>query len=384
MKINADWLSRPETQSVMNLLEVAGHQAVFVGGCVRNTLLNAPVKDIDIATDALPDQVMTLAKDAGLGAIPTGIDHGTVTVVANHIAHEVTTFRKDVETDGRHARVVYSADILEDARRRDFTMNALYATATGTLLDPLGGLPDLEARHVRFIEDPAQRIREDYLRILRFFRFHAWYGDAEAGMDAEALAAIATHLDGLADLSRERAGSEIIRLLKASDPAPAVAAMAQSGVLGRILPGAQATALAPLVHLETEVTTAPDAIRRLAALGGEDVAERLRLSKVQARKLDQLRAAMADPMPPLELGYRLGAPDGLSALLLRAALFEQPLSPEGASDVARGAELSFPLTARDLMPALTGSALGARLRTLEARWLASGATLSREALLSDD
>lgn len=227
-------------------------------GCVRNALLGAEASDIDIATDAHPERVVELAAGAGLKAIPTGIEHGTVTVVSGGIPHEITTFRRDVETDGRRATVAFSDTVSEDAARRDFTMNALYARPDGTLLDPLGGLPDLNARHVRFIGQAKDRIREDYLRSLRYFRFHAWYGDAAAGFDPDALDAIASNLDGLERLSRERVGAEILKLLAAPDPAPAIAAMRGAGVLGAVLPGADDRSLAVLVSLEQAADAAAD------------------------------------------------------------------------------------------------------------------------------
>ncbi|KGM89571.1 tRNA nucleotidyltransferase/poly(A) polymerase [Roseovarius mucosus DSM 17069] len=181
MKVSGAWIEAKATQAVCAMLTGAGYQALFVGGCVRNALLGAPVGDIDIATDARPEMVVELAEGAGLKPVPTGIEHGTITVVSGHIGHEVTTFRKDVQSFGRHAVVAFADDLHTDARRRDFTMNALYARPDGDVVDPLGGLEDLRARRVRFIEDADQRIREDYLRILRFFRFHAWYGDPEGG-----------------------------------------------------------------------------------------------------------------------------------------------------------------------------------------------------------
>jgi len=382
MKIKGDWITNPATQAVFDALENGEVQALFVGGCVRNALLEAPVKDIDIATDAHPDEVMKLARIAGLKAIPTGIEHGTVTVVSKGIAHEITTFREDVETTGRHATVAFAKDITQDARRRDFTMNALYARRDGTVTDPLGGLPDLQARRVRFIEDAEQRIKEDYLRSLRFFRFHAWYGDPEAGMDADALDAIARNLDGLESLSRERVGGEISQLLAAPDPSMAVAAMRQVGVLNAVLPGAHDRALAPLVHLESEQAMPPDAMRRLAVIGGEDLADRLRLSKAEAKQLTLLRKHTTSPMPALELGYRLGFETGLSALLTRAAVLESPFEPADIDQLTIGAKAEFPIKAADLMSEYSGPALGRTLKALEAQWLASGCRLSRDALLA--
>ncbi|OIQ06555.1 MAG: CCA tRNA nucleotidyltransferase, partial [Rhodobacteraceae bacterium CG2_30_10_405] len=283
MKITGTWLTRPETQAVCAMLTGAGYRALMVGGCVRNALLGLAVHDVDIATDALPQAVTDLAMAAGFKAVPTGFDHGTVTVVAGGIGHEITTFRRDVATDGRRATVAFSTLIGEDAARRDLTMNALYATPAGEVIDPLGALPDVLARRVRFVGDATARITEDRLRILRFFRFHAIYGDPDAGLDPEGLAACAANADGIEQLSRERVGAEMGKLLAARDPAPAVAAMAGAGILARVLPGADPRALAPLVHFEAGI--APRWQRRLAVLGGEDVAKRLRLARKDAAAL---------------------------------------------------------------------------------------------------
>lgn len=282
MKVTGDWLTADGTQVVFAALQADGHSAFAVGGCVRNALMGVSVTDVDIATDATPDVVQKLAQAAGLKSVPTGIDHGTITVVAGGTGYEVTTFRADTETDGRHAIVRFSTDMAEDAARRDFTMNAIYADATGQVVDPLGGLPDLEARRVRFIGNAKDRIAEDFLRILRFFRFAAWYGDPDLGFDAEALAAIANSLDGLAGLSRERIGGEVIKLLTALDPAPAIGSMEQTGVLHAIVPGSTTRGLAPLIHFEQTNNVAPDSIRRLASFGVFDSGA-LRLSKKQQK-----------------------------------------------------------------------------------------------------
>ncbi len=381
MKLAADWLDLPGTRAVMAALTGAGHGAWFVGGCVRNALLDQPVSDIDITTDARPERVMALAEAAGIKAVPTGIDHGTVTLVADHRPYEVTTLRRDVTTDGRRATIAFTDRLEEDAARRDFTMNALYADAEGLVLDPTGeGLADLDARRLRFIGAPEDRIHEDYLRILRFFRFHAWYADPNGGLDAEGLAACAAGLDGLDRLSHERVGAEVKKLLAAPDPAPAVAAMAQTGVLARTLPGADARLLPILVAMET---APPDPIRRLAALGGEDVADRLRLSRAEAARLKTLRDEMGTPTPPAALAYRHGAQAARDILLLRAALFETPPDPKAEAQIALGAAAQFPVKPADLMPRLQGPALGAALKEMEARWIASGFALTRDELLRD-
>lgn len=382
MRIDQPWLSAPETQAVFAALTADGADAFVVGGCVRNALLGVAVSDIDIATNATPETVLDLAKKAAIRAVPTGIEHGTVTLIEGGIPHEVTTFRKDVATDGRRAVVAFATDIAEDAARRDFTVNALYARPDGSIVDPLGGMQDLKARRIRFIGTAQDRIREDYLRSLRYFRFHAWYGDQEAGFDPDALAAIAANLDGLERLSRERVGAELLKLLGAPDPAPAISVMRQTGVLGQILPGSEDRALAPLIHLEEEAGLKPDPIRRLASIsGGADLQGALRLSKEQVRKLNRIYEAAMGTMGAGELGYRLGAEQGCDALLLRAALMEQPLETAALAEVGQGASQTLPVAARDLMPDLSGAALGAALKRLEAEWIASDFALDRRALL---
>ena len=379
MKIAGEWLDHPGTQALCLALEGAGHRALFVGGCVRNALMRVPVGDVDLATDAHPKTVSNIAESAGFKVVPTGIDHGTVTVISGGVAHEVTTFRRDVETDGRRAVVAFSTDLEEDAARRDFTMNALYADRFGTVIDPLNGLADLMARHVRFVGDPQTRLREDYLRILRFFRFHAAYGDPDSGIDAEGLAACAALSAGLETISRERIGAEMRKLLAARDPAPSVAAMAAAGVLAVVLPEADPRGLAPLVHLEGAL--APRWLRRLAVLGGNDVETALRLSRAEGRDLATLRDGLSSLDRPAALGWRHGNTLATDVVLARAAILGTAPPLGWQKEVARGTAADFPVSAADLMPGFQGEALGARLRELQDRWLASGLTLLREDLL---
>ncbi|WP_439136511.1 CCA tRNA nucleotidyltransferase [Roseicyclus sp.] len=380
MKLVADWLTDPATVTIMTLLTQDGHGAWFVGGCVRNALLGRGVEDIDIATDLRPDDVMALAQAAGIKAVPTGIAHGTVTLIVDHRPFEVTTLRRDVATDGRRATIAFTDHVDEDAARRDFTINALYAQADGTVLDPTGeGLADIQARRLRFIGDPRDRITEDYLRILRFFRFHAWYADPIAGIDSEGLAACAALADGLGQLSRERVGAEIKKLLGAPDPAPVVAAMAQAGILARTLPGAMARMLPILIAFED---APPDPIRRLAALGDVEVAAGLRLANAEITRLSILRDGMSSATPPDALAYLHGADIAWDIVVLRASQFETPVDPTVRALIARGASAVFPVKPADLMPRLSGAALGQALKTLEARWIASSFTLGRAELLS--
>lgn len=381
-KITSSWLTDPRVQKVCNVLSDAGHLVYFVGGCVRNELLGAPISDIDIATNAPPETVMKLAKVAGLKALPTGIDHGTITVISQGLSCEITTFRKDVETDGRRAVVQFSGSIEEDAKRRDFTMNALYADPEGNILDPLNGLPDLQAGLVRFIENPTKRIQEDYLRILRFFRFNAWYGRASSGIDPEGIAAISANLSGLDTVSSERVGHEVLKALAAPDPSQAFATMQQIGVLACILPGATAEYLPVLVHLEAQCDAAPNALRRLASLGfGLDIKNRLRMSRKDAGYIKALANEVGKTTGAAELAYRYDLRFGLDVILLRCAIFASPLPKGVMNNLQHGAQVRFPVRASDLMPMYKGPALGAKLKDLEARWVASEFGLSQKELL---
>ena len=382
MFVDGPWRYAPATQAVMEALTSGGGQVLFVGGCVRNALLGVPVTDIDIATDLLPERVMVLASDAGLKPLPTGINHGTVTVVADGTPYEVTTFRKDVHTDGRHARVEFSNRIEEDAARRDFTMNALYARADGRIEDPLGGLTDLANRRVRFIGTASNRIQEDYLRSLRFFRFHAWYEDPHRGFDPDVLDAIARNLDGLDRLSRERVTTELWKLWSAADPAPAMAAMQQTGVLMRVLPGADDQAMASLVHLEALLGLTPSPQRRLALLMTVSDQLPLRLSRADMKVAMQLSDAARGTMAPAELGYRLGYAAGCDAVVVRAALTETPVAEVDLSAVKTGSDQVFPISAADLMPAFQGPVLGQELDRLAHVWIASGFKLTGPDLLT--
>ena len=379
--VTGDWLTRPETQQVLAMLEDGGHQGYVVGGCVRNALMGVAVSDVDIASDARPERVVELAQAAGLKPVPTGIEHGTVTVVAGGIGHEITTFRADTETDGRRAVVRFSDDIAEDAARRDFTMNALYADARGLIFDPLDGLPDLRARRVRFIGAATDRIREDYLRTLRYFRFMAWYGDPDDGPDPDAVDAIASNLDGLKTLSAERVGHEFRKLLRADDPAPALALMRQTGVLPVLLPGSDDRWMSLLVHFEQTLGLAPNWLTRLAALGGEGVSERLRLSKTEAKTLALLQEQGFSGVGLPELAYRHGADLARAAALLRGCLAEQ--MPESAvlKTIERASTARFPVKAKDLMPRFNGPELGQELARLERLWIESDFTLTAAELL---
>ena len=286
------WLGAAELQALLAALSADGEEARVAGGAVRNALLGEAVADVDIATTCLPDDTITRAIAAGFKTVPTGYDHGTVTVIAGGQAYEVTTLRADIETDGRHARVVFGRDWRRDAERRDFTINALYCLADGTIVDLVGGIADLESRTLRFIGDAEERIREDFLRILRFFRFFAWYGSGRP--DAQGLKACARLKDGLAKLSAERVWSELKKLLEAPDPGRALLWMRQTGVLTAVLPESEKwgiDAVPALIAAERDLGWSPDPLLRLEAMVPPEparmkaMADRLKLSNAESARL---------------------------------------------------------------------------------------------------
>ena len=284
---DAPWLREGEVARLLALLNRDGEEARVVGGAVRNALLQLPVAEIDVATTALPEEVMRRVAAAGGKAIPTGIEHGTVTAMIDHHPVEVTTLREDVETFGRKARVAFGRDWKMDAERRDFTINALSATADGTVYDYVGGFEDIAARRVRFIGEPQRRIEEDYLRILRFFRFHAHFG--AGAPDAAGVAACVKGRGGLETLSRERVRTEMLKLFVAPRATPALVVMAETGLLGLVLGGVPFLAsFENLIKAEAAIGIEPDAVRRLGALGvwvaedAERLTQRLRLANAES------------------------------------------------------------------------------------------------------
>ena len=402
------WFADPALVRVLALLNGEGGEARVAGGAVRNSLMGLPVADIDIATTLRPDEVVARAKAAGIKAVPTGIEHGTVTLVLDGKPFEVTTLRRDVATDGRHAEVAFGTDWRMDAERRDLTINALYATADGTVVDLVNGLPDIESRTVRFIGDAATRIAEDHLRILRFFRFFALYGSGRP--DAEGLKACARAKDTLANLSAERVWSETKKLLAAPDPGRALLWMRQAGVLTQILPETEKwgiDAIPGLVDAERAFDWTPDALLRLAAMVPPDrarlkaLAERLRLSKAEAAVLDHWAAA-PEIAPRLaetafdRLLYRNG-PQGLAIrlkLALAAARARGLGDPEALAfsglcqrlfaRAGKWKKPTFPLNGADVLAAgvPAGPKVGAVLGTLEEEWVAGNFRSDRAKLLA--
>jgi poly(A) polymerase len=378
------------------LLNSQGEEARVVGGAVRNALLRLPVDELDIATTAVPDEVVRRVEGAGWKTVPTGIEHGTVTVLIGGRPFEVTTLRRDVETYGRKAKVVFGRDWVADAERRDFTINALSLSVEGKVHDYVGGLADLATHRVRFIGDPAQRIAEDYLRILRFFRFHAWYGQGTpdpAGLDACIRAR-----GGIETLSRERVRTELLKLMLAPHATPTLALMSETGLLGSVLGGvALLASFENMVKVEAAAGFEADAVRRLGALSvwvaedGERLAQRLRLSNADAERLSALErwwqiSPAAGEHFARTLLYRLGAQHFVDQVLLAwsrsaagavhrewRALAEMPqtwTAPE------------FPLRASDFIARglAPGPALGAAMRSAETSWIAADFPANRAAI----
>jgi len=407
------WMTAPETRAVVAALTAGGREVRFVGGCVRDALAGRPVKDVDIATPDLPETVMELLRAAGLKAVPTGLDHGTVTAVAGHRPFEITTLRRDVETDGRRAKVAFTDDWEADAARRDLTFNALSCRPDGQLFDPFGGRADLAAGRVRFVGDPRARIQEDYLRLLRFFRFQAYYG--RVAPDPATLAVARELAPRLGGLSGERIRSELLRLLAASDPLPVVEIMVADGILAAVLPHICGTATLSSL-LSFDLPEAADPVLRLGALletGAEEarrVAERLRLSNAETAELVMLgepESVLGEAAAILTRGsddavvrhalsialYRAGPARFRVALAIALARLvaadpaSRPRAESGLYAALQAAdawqERRFPLAGDDVLALgyASGPDVGSLLRAVEDWWIGEDFAPGREACL---
>ncbi len=386
---DAAWLTAGPLPRLLGVLDRDGEEARVVGGAVRNALLGLSADEIDVATTAVPEDVVRRVQAAGFKAVPTGIEHGTVTVVCDKVPFEVTTLRQDVETYGRHAKVAFGRDWKTDAERRDFTINAFSARADGTVYDYVGGLADLAARRVRFIGDPQQRIEEDYLRILRFFRFHAAYGTSDHP-DREGLDACIAGREGLAQLSRERVRMELMKLVVAPHAVPTLIAMTDAGLTLRVLGGVSYLAsFEMMAKVEAAIGAAADPVRRLGALGvwvaedAERLWQKLRLTNAEHERL----SSMGEGWRQISLGlseqsqrallYRLGPLHFTDAALLAWARSEATAHETTWHDLSslpqRWTAPAFPLKAADLMARgiEKGPALGAAMRAAEEAWIAA-------------
>jgi poly(A) polymerase len=375
MKIDAaKWRRRRGTARLLDALGAGEGLTRYVGGAVRDELLGLKVNDVDLATRLKPEEVIERLGQARIKAVPTGIEHGTITAVSDGHPFEITTLRRDVTTDGRRATVAFTDDWQEDAARRDFTINALSADpGTGEIFDYFGGLADLQARHIRFIGDPLGRIAEDHLRILRFFRFHARFGSGEP--DAAALAACAARANDLMALSRERIADELVKLLGLDDPSNTVGIMLRHGILRPVLPEItpeRVAVLKALIAAEQEAGMAPNALRRFAALLPRDpevaeaIAIRLRLSNKARKRLACVAAGGLEPSPRA-LAYRVGNECAADRLLLAGRA-------EDAAEIAAWKAPRLPIGGGILIQrGLTEGPIVARtLKRIEDRWIEAG------------
>lgn len=381
---SADWLQAPPLRHIMAVIAAAGGEARVAGGAVRNALMGEAVTEVDLATTLSPEQVTAACTGAGLAVHPTGIAHGTVTVVAAHHPYEITTLRHDVETDGRRAVVQFTDDWQADAQRRDFTMNALYCDVAGRVFDYTGGHADILRRRVRFVGSPAQRIAEDYLRILRFFRFHARYGEGDP--DAAGLAACVAAASRLDGLSAERVRQEMFKLMVAPGAVTTLGLMARAGILEHILPYTE--------EWDALSRLPPDPVLRLAILARAPLAmkERWRLSNDEARRLEAMVSGPA-PRPGLRLPeqrvilYQIGRQAWCDAVRIgwarSVAALDDP-AWQALLDLPEHWQVpSFPVSGRDLLALglAPGPALGEALRRLEDWWMASDFAPGRQELL---
>jgi poly(A) polymerase len=402
MKLNAAEMPWMQSTAVLALFTAMPEASLrFVGGCVRNALWGEPVGDVDLACQLEPKAVITALDAASIRFVPTGIDHGTVTAVIDGTPYEITSLRRDVETDGRRATVAYTTDWAEDAQRRDLTINALYADVSGQIFDPTGqGLEDLSARKFRFVGQADERVREDYLRILRFFRFLAWYGGQEK-VDAASLKACREHKAGVKSLSVERIWMEMKKLLSAPNPVRACHIMLTNGVLETVFPEANnVDGLEALVKLETREGIEPDPLLRVMAMSARDslqialLTKRLKMSKAESTRLRdwandgaQLSTDMAE-RDKLAAIYTSGKPVIFDRARLRAAGDADPIQSVRWMGLARLASEwdipTFPVTGKDLTQAglPKGPAMGKALKALEALWVRSGFTTEKPQLLA--
>jgi poly(A) polymerase len=392
----ASWLKSGPPARVLNLLNGGGEEARVVGGAVRNALLKIPIGDIDIATTAVPEEVLRRAKAAGIKSVPTGVEHGTVTLVIDSHPFEVTTLREDTETFGRKANVAFGRDWIRDAERRDFTINGLSVDADGRVHDYVGGLDDIAAKRVRFIGDPNKRISEDFLRILRFFRIHAAYGAGEP--DRSGYLACINARSGLATLSAERVRAEMLKLMVADGAAIAVVAMAEGGLLLPLFGGVAYTGpFKTMISIERALSLAPDALRRLAALAvavtedAKRVSSRLRLTNAETKGLDSMghrwwRLAGMDEATARRRLYRLGQDRYRDRLLLAWARSGENSEASAWRELAtlpeRWSAPKFPLKAANFVARgiAQGPQLGQVLGAAEDAWLAAGFPLDEAAL----
>ena len=381
-KLENNWLNQPSAQCLSKAFKNYGHQALFVGGCVRNSILKVPVTDIDMATDALPETIIRISKENNFKFIPTGLTHGTITIIIDKIAYQITTFRSDIANDGRHAKVEFTTSLLLDASRRDLTINALYCDSNGKIIDPLNVLKDLNNRIIKFIGDPNKRIAEDYLRILRFFRFQEIYGNELLEINLPALNACREYKSKLATLSKERTTSELRKLFSSNNPTRTIIKMIDTGILNQLFESCSVNSFVSYIKAEKKYKIKINWIGRLLSLQGSNIEEVLTLTRRELKMIKYTKKAIKQNMPIFEFSYYNGMEYGIMYLLLQHGMKKTILNEISINKVSSIVTRKFPVTAKDLMPKLKGKKLGDELKKLESQWIKSDFTLNKNQLLS--
>jgi len=386
MKLNfkeTKWLRNPSAQKLSKLYKSFGYQVLFVGGCVRNTILKMPVTDIDLATDAQPEEIIKIAKENNIRFVPTGLAHGTITLIIDNKNYQITTFRTDFDHDGRYAKVEFTESLLLDASRRDLTINALYCNHVGEVIDPLNGLDDIKKQKIKFIGNPNERIKEDNLRILRFFRFQAIYGNKNLEIDSIALEACHNHKSKLAALSKERITSELRKILSAPNPLEVIIKMNETGVLNELFQNVSIDSLEAYLKTEEKFKININWLGRLLSLQVTQKEESLKLTRCEFKFLKQTKSAIENQIHVLEFSYYNGVENGKIYSILQNFRHNIILSKNLLNQINSLATKKFPITAKDLMPEIRGKKLGEALRSLEDRWIKSNFTLSKKDLLAE-
>jgi poly(A) polymerase len=386
MKLNfkeTKWLRNPSAQKLSKLYKNFGYQVLFVGGCVRNTILKMPVTDIDLATDAQPEEIIKIAKENNIRFVPTGLAHGTITLIIDNKNYQITTFRTDFDHDGRYAKVEFTESLLLDASRRDLTINALYCNHVGEVIDPLNGLDDIKKQKIKFIGNPNERIKEDNLRILRFFRFQAIYGNKNLEIDSIALEACHNHKSKLAALSKERITSELRKILSAPNPLEVIIKMNETGVLNELFQNVSIDSLEAYLKTEEKFKININWLGRLLSLQVTQEEESLKLTRCEFKFLKQTKSAIENQIHVLEFSYYNGVENGKIYSILQNFRHNIILSKNLLNQINSLATKKFPITAKDLMPEIRGKKLGEALRSLEDRWIKSNFTLSKKDLLAE-
>ena len=386
MKLNfkeTKWLRNPSAQKLSKLYKNFGYQVLFVGGCVRNTILKMPVTDIDLATDAQPEEIIKIAKENNIRFVPTGLAHGTITLIIDNKNYQITTFRTDFDHDGRYAKVEFTESLLLDASRRDLTINALYCNHVGEVIDPLNGLDDIKKQKIKFIGNPNERIKEDNLKILRFLRFQAIYGNKNLEIDSIALEACHNHKSKLAALSKERITSELRKILSAPNPLEVIIKMNETGVLNELFQNVSIDSLEAYLKTEEKFKININWLGRLLSLQVTQEEESLKLTRCEFKFLKQTKSAIENQIHVLEFSYYNGVENGKIYSILQNFRHNIILSKNLLNQINSLATKKFPITAKDLMPEIRGKKLGEALRSLEDRWIKSNFTLSKKDLLAE-